>query len=69
MLIASFWVSFIEIYALLKILRCGAILLLLVQIGSFSTLAPLQGEKILTFQTWHKKSLVFPSRGQGANLE
>ena len=29
---------------------------------------PLGGEKILTFQTWLKKSLVMPSWGQGAKL-
>ena len=29
---------------------------------------PLRGEKILTFQTWLKKSLVLPSWGQGAKL-
>ena len=29
---------------------------------------PLWGKKILTFQTWLMKSLVFPSWGQGAKL-
>ena len=30
--------------------------------------SPLKGEKILTFQTWLKKSIVFPSWVQGAKL-
>ena len=29
---------------------------------------PLWGKKILTFQTWLKKSLVLPFRGQGGKL-
>ena len=35
--------------------------------GPFQTLSP-RGKKISTFQTWLKKSLVLPSRGQGAKL-
>ena len=35
--------------------------------GPFQSL-PLGGKKILTFQTWLKKSLVLPSRGQGGKL-
>ena len=35
--------------------------------GPFKSL-PLGGEKILTFQTWLKKSLVMPSCSQGAKL-
>ena len=36
--------------------------------GPFQSL-PLGGEKILTFQTWLKKSLVMPSWSQGAKLD
>ena len=35
--------------------------------GPFQSLPP-GGKKILTFQTWLRKSLVLPSWGQGAKL-